>query len=623
MKTSTRLTILAILAAILLWGSQQSVALAAGKPKLEVQEETTYTVLTDERAIQVHTTITLLNHDPATRKKRGGGYYYYDRLFWELPKGITNLKAKRGDGTKLKPRIKTKGRAYNLYTIPFRRKLLYNQKTILHLDYTIAKGLPPFYISKNVVSLPGYTISDENWVTSSHFVIEMPADFEIEMDAETCTIAHSVDVKQIICEQGVSSQRVGNFLFFEGIKPSTEKELVSEKIPMQEQDIQVRVRYAEGEEEWAQKVIDVLTKALPELEKVMGFPYHGSGEIEVVRSTAAETMGYEGIYEDDDTVRIHPSASRATIVHEGAHLWSWIYGDVWLSEGWAEWSAREVVRRLKMDPEEAPFRMPRRDKIKKPLQDWEHVGLQTEEDEEIEGYGYAKSYDMMKRLKKLVGLKALQSANLAFAQSWDAIDKISMANSYSYLEWLLQHTKNKRKAKRLRKLWKARVLNEQGKLVLSRRDKAWKRARALEKQAKKLGWKMPASLQKELLNWQFYTFNNDWRSAQEVIELWQQTQPLLQELDWQEDDLLQKQFEEKGDWSRTVKTAKHRLTLAQQALEVQNALKTDESLSQAQRAKIRALLDEAGLVLQQGNSYKADKLLEQARALAGLDSDEK
>jgi len=616
-KTRFFLSLLVLLLLGLAVAGLGRTVLAAGKIKLEVHEDTSYVVSNQDDVISVHTRLVIINRDPKTRKKSRGRYYFYNSIYWELPKGVTHIQAKRGNGRKLKVMLKKKGKQYDLYEIFFRRKLFYKQKMTIDLRYTISDVQPPFYLSDNVMSLPGYVIEDKTFVSEGTFSIEFPGDLDVTADTDLCTVKVGGESELVSCKQGVSSQRVvGEPLAFEASRDTDEQELVSEPIPMQEQDITIRVRYAEGEEEWAQKVVSVLSKALPVLEDVMGFPYQGSGEIEVVRSATSETGGYEGWYEDADTVRIHPSASVATIVHEGAHLWSWPFKDTWLTEGWAEWSAREAMRRLKMDPGEQPFVMPRKDTVKMPLQDWEHMGLDTDEAEEIEGYGYAKSYDTMQRLVKLVGLKQLQQANQAFAES-SADDYDKVADSYAYLEKLLEQTRSKRKATRLRKLWRSRVLNEEGKEFLKRRDAAWKEAVALRKRAEALGWEMPQSLQDDLTYRHFYSFRTDLRSAGEVLDAWEEALPLFEKLGWQPDALVQRRFETESDWDRTVRAAEHRLRLTQQALEVQEKIESGQ-LGRKKATQARKLLKEAGQALEGGNIYKADKLVAQARKLLGL-----
>jgi hypothetical protein len=610
------LTLLLLVLGLLVIGQGQT-SVAADKVTLEVHEDTTYTVSAPDNRIAVHTSLVIINRDPTTRKKSRGSYYYYDRLFWDLPKGVTDITARRGDGTKLKLRRHKKGREYDTYAILFRRQLVYKQKIKIELDYVIENAHPPFYVSENVVSIPAYEIEYRDWVYAGSLQVDFPADFDIELDNELCSVSREASVARAVCPEGVSSQWVGSNFFIEATREAEERELLSDPVAMQEQDIRIRVRYVEGEEAWAQKVVSVLTKALPVLEDVMGFPYQGSGEIEVIRSQFSETEGYDGLYEDADTVGILPSATRGTIVHEGAHLWSWPFESVWLKEGWAEWSAREAMRRLKMDPQENEYKMPRRDKIKMPLQDWEHVGLQTDEDEDVELYGYAKSYDTIKRLVKLAGLPRVQEVNRSFAESVEEDDALQ-ADSYAYLELLLQRTKNRKAARRLRKLWTARVLNKQGKALLAKRDDMWKPVRALEARIEPLGWATPQSLLEDMLFWRYYSARGDLRNADKVLDAWEEALPLFEQLGWQPDDLVQRRFETESDWSRTIRAAEHRLELAQQAVAVQEKIASDQSLSDQTASEARRLLDEAGQALQQGNSYHADKLVAQARELVGL-----
>ncbi len=610
------ITLIVLVLGLLVVGRDQ-VSVAAGKVKLEVHEDTVYTVSASDNQISVHTSIVVISRDPATRKKSRGSYYYYDRIFWDLPKGVTDVTARRGDGVKLKVRRRKKGREYDTYAILFRRHLVYKQKIKIELDYVIGDAHPPFYTSENVVSIPAYEIDYQDWVYDGKLEVDFPADFDIELDSDLCSVSRDAIAARAVCPEGVSSQWAGSYFVIEAAKEAEERELISEPVAMQEQDIRIRVRYVAGEEAWAKKIVAVLTEALPVLEDVMGFPYQGSGEIEVIRSRSSETQGYEGLYEDADTVGILPSATRGTIVHEGAHLWSWPFDSVWLKEGWAEWSAREAMRRLKMNPEDSEYKMPRRDKVKMPLQDWRHVGFDSEENAQIEQYGYAKSYDTIKRLVKLAGLPKIQQMNQTFAESAEKDDALQ-ADSYSYLELLLQQTKNKKKARRLRKLWAARVLNKQGKALLAQRDGMWKRVRTLEARLLPLDWATPQSLLENMRYWRYYSARNDLRNADKVLDAWEAALPLFEKLGWQPDDLVQRQFESGSDWPRAVKAAEHRLTLARQALAVQEKIASDQSLSAETTSETKKLLMEAGRALQQGNSYHADKLVSQARELVGL-----
>ncbi len=600
---------------IALFGARHD-ALAAGGG-LKVHEETTYTVMPGEERILVHTTIDLINHDPTTRKRKRGSYYYYDRLFWLLPKGASDIRAERGDGTRLTVRRKKKEREYDLYTIRLRRQLTYNQKTRIELEYVIVKAQPPFYVSPNVVSVPLFQLDgQQEWVTSGKIFLRFPKGFEISQFTDYCEVN---DINSTVtCDEGVSSQPVGDLYVIEGERAAEAKELLSDPIPLQEQDVRIRVRYVSGEDAWAQKIVSVLTRALPELERIHGFPYQGSDEIEVRRSTSSDIWGYEGMLMDEDSIYIQPNAPNSTIVHEAAHLWSRPFEPVWLFEGWAEWSAREAVQRLEMDPESYPYRMSRRDKIKMPLQDWDHVGLYTEEAEKIEEYGYAKSFDTMKRLVKLVGLEKLQKANAFFAKK-SKDDPLLRADSYSYFEWLLQHTPNKRKARQLRKLWRSRVLNKEGKALLGQRDDMWKQVNALSARAQKIGWDTPQSLLDDMLYWHFQTAAHHLKKAHQTLDIWEEAAPLFEELGWEPDDLTQRRFETSSRWDWTVKLAERRLELAQSAIEVEEKLRNDPSLDEAARGAARMWLEEAGKAFQEGNMHLAEMRVNQARLKVGLE----
>ncbi len=588
----------------------QAGVLAAGKPKLAMTEDTVYIVPEAGDEIQVHSIYTIVDQDPSTRKKKSGRYYFYNSLSLGLPKGAVQIHAERADGKKLKIRRTRKRKFFDVYQIRFGRKLFYKQKIKIKLRYVIKSERPPFYVSKNVVRFPGFLAGDKGWLS-----VELPADFKISLDSEKCWIREADGIKRVWCGGEKPITDTGRALFYlDAYRPATERVLVSDPIPMQEQELSIKVRYFEGEEDWAQKVVDTLSKSLPVTEQVMGFPYQGPAQLELVQSTKAETMGYAGLYEDEDTVLIRPGATREVIVHEGAHLWSAPFDSRWLIEGWAEWSARETLRRLKMKPEYPYSKLPRRDKIKMPLQNWEWIGPETEDEWEVEDYGYAKATAAIARLVKIVGLKHVQEVNRAFFSASIADDP-HFANTTSYFEAMMRATKKK---KQVRKLWASMIFDAAHKKQLERRDKMMKKVRALETRVAKQGWQMPQSVQDDLNNWLFYSLNNDLRSAGETLDVWQEMMALYDKLGWQADDLVQRQFETSSDWKRTLRAVKHRRRIAQQALAVQARLDADNDLAPDVIARVRALLQETGEAMRQGESYRADKLIAQAQALAGL-----
>lgn len=598
------------------WAGGNLHASAAGKP-FQIHEETRYQIQAEEGHILVHTTIRLVNQDPSTRKRARGGYYYYKEMYWMLPHGVTSIRAQRADGTKLKVRRKKRYKEYDLYVIPFRRELTYNQKIRIELDYVIEDPQPPFYVSNNVVSVPVFEVDASSDIASGRVEMSFPEGFVLSKyeNARHCTMLD--DEGMVECEGRFSSQPDGQIIVIEGTREADAQELWSDPIPLEKQDVRIVVRFVTGEEAWAHKVLDVMTQALPELERIHGFPYLGSDVLEVVRSSVGDIAGYEGMLVDEDTIQMQPTAPNATIVHETAHLWSWPFEDVWLFEGWAEWSAREAIRRMEMDPEAPPYRLPRRDTIKLSLQDWQHVGVDTAEDARMEDYGYAKSYDTMKRLAKLVGLATLQEANAYFADAsrWHPYYQ---ADSYAYLEYLLEHVDKKRTRQQVRKLWRNRVLNREGKAMLAQRDTMWKTLQKIEARGEKLGWGAPQSLRREMLYWQFDFLERHFPLAQETLKVTEATHALYETLGWQPDGVIQKRYEESGAWARTLELAQQRRDLAQQAVDVLDWLQAHpDQLDEDIQADARGLIADAGDALADGHFHQAEMMVNQAWKMIG------
>jgi flagellar biosynthesis chaperone FliJ len=123
---------------------------------------------------------------------------------------------------------------------------------------------------------------------------------------------------------------------------------LSTVVHMQEKDLTVTVYYYSGEEEWAQIIFDTTVEALPILERLAGFSYPHSFDVEIYPKTDVEMEMFGGknlmergiwINRDAYTLYLIKSAhGRGMVIHENAHYWSnnSIYGKPWLKEGFCE-----------------------------------------------------------------------------------------------------------------------------------------------------------------------------------------------------------------------------------------------------------------------------------------------
>ena len=88
---------------------------------------------------------------------------------------------------------------------------------------------------------------------------------------------------------------------------------------------------------------------------------------------------------------------------------------------------------------------------------------------------------------------------------------------------------------------------------------------------------------------------------------------------WKYEDIIQKDFETSSRLTWTKYKLERGLRLAQAAMEVENVLRNDMSLEKSVVITAQSRLDQAGLAFREGNLYWAEKLVEQARQMVGLE----
>lgn len=393
-------------------------------PPLLLQTSSLYRVLEEGSIVRVRIDVRLSNQDPQTRKKKRGTVYFYNEVGLPVAPGVQRVRVVRGDGRELKVTVNREHIGYDLLQIRLGRRLFYGQHMNFTVTYDLVGGLSaPYYIGPNVARFPTYLAGDEGQVEA-----EIPLSYDVRIDNDRCKLTRETEYWHVQCP---SFKQTGTYAFFvDAVRPTARAELLSPPIPLARRELRLRIRYFRGEEEWARQVVEILTRAIPVLEEIMGFPYRGPSLLQVRQSTTTDTLGYEGLFEGENVILVRPGAGPETIIHEAAHLWSRPFAARWLYEGWAEWAARETMRRLDMTAElekaDPPARPPRL-----ALADWVwEGGILSGEQAELEARGYALSAFVVEQLVQRLGLAALQEVNRSFLP--DRRGRLHPATSESY-----------------------------------------------------------------------------------------------------------------------------------------------------------------------------------------------
>ena len=393
---------------------------AAASQLLHVTAHASYDIRPDLGPVHVSWQVTVENNDPQTVNGNDGTISFYDSLSLPVLRGATDISALSPSDTPLDVTLddSTDGPLL-VATVTFDLPLFYQDTYSFTLDYDLPAArdesllVTPFY-----VFLPAVASGDQATVT-----IFTPNDALWEVALEPIDCAQSGST--FTC---TGSDSVHLAAFAEVSRPDATAAIPID-LALQERNVSITLTYFQGEEPWAQHLQELIIAALPIIEELYGFPYGGPFAINVAERGRQIILGYEGLTSCDRQaacdIAVSPVADDFTILHELAHLWSDIYAQRWLVEGFAELLAGEAAARL--PPGLVQGAPPSRAEPALDLRldlwgDVTSVVAASDEDRQTENAGYDRSLRFLALLQDQVGLQALQQANALIAQSGQPAD---------------------------------------------------------------------------------------------------------------------------------------------------------------------------------------------------------
>ncbi len=315
----------------------------------------------------------------------------------------------------------------------------------------------------------------------------------------------SVSLEPDECEQtGVALECSGSeTVYVAGLLEVSQpgaKKLDSFGVPVDAGSVAVSIEYFESEDAAAAHQRKVIEATLPLIAGAYGIPYQNASSVKVTHSGRQSVLGYEGLAgctEAQCEVLISPGARDYTLVHELAHLWSDIFEARWLSEGFADWAATQVVS---LAPDglltgdltpTSPATVPLQ------LDDWGDaeplIGAPDEVTERmLAGYDYSLRF--VQTLAGEMGAETLREVNRRLAEGGEPAD------SRRYMDALEEVSG--RNSDSLFLLW---VFPESSRALIEERRAAWDRYEAVAARlaAEDLSEKRLEPLREALLDWRF------------------------------------------------------------------------------------------------------------------------
>ncbi|HEY5639553.1 MAG TPA: hypothetical protein VIW01_05835 [Dehalococcoidia bacterium] len=319
----TSACLLALLALLFL-GSGESVQ---ADDLVHITASVNYDVRSQEGDVVVSWDVAVTNNDPGA---------FGVSLGLPVLTGATEVSAQSADGAALSTALEaTEDGPLEILVISFDRSLLPGAVYEFTLTYVLPEtrqsGLlvTPFY-----VFLPLVALGDEATVTTT----TPDSPWSVSLEPDECQQTGAT----LSCSGSDTAYLAG---LLEVSQPGAKK-LDSFGVPVEAGSVAVSIEYFESEDAASAHQRAVIEATLPLIAGAYGTPYRNAPSVKVTHSGRQSVLGYEGLAgctESQCEILISPGARDYTLVHELAHLWSEIFEARWLSEGFADWAATQVV----------------------------------------------------------------------------------------------------------------------------------------------------------------------------------------------------------------------------------------------------------------------------------------
>lgn len=394
---------------------------SAEEDLVHVSSRVRYDARPDQGPVRVSWDLSFKNNDPATSEPGSEGtVFFYENVTVPVLKGASAVSAVSSSGVVLDVVLEEVGRGPTMSArVTFDERVFFGETYDLHLGYELADvRVPSLLVTSTYVYLPVIAGGDEATVTVSH---PSGDGWSVSLEAAEC----AQDGATFACS-GEDSGFLAAVL--EVSRPDAVATIPFE-IALREKTVNVKLTYFIGEEGAARHLRELAAAGLPLIEERYGFSYPGEQSITISQGGRQAVQGYEGLTTCDLTgecqVVVSPAADDITFLHELTHLWSAIYAERWLSEGFAQMIAEETAGALpeglvqSRPAEREPATVDLR------LDEWGSVSslIGAEESErERESAGYDLSARFLYQLRFEVGSDALKRANAAIATTGSPAD---------------------------------------------------------------------------------------------------------------------------------------------------------------------------------------------------------
>lgn len=388
---------------------------------IHIASDVTYDLSSESGPVTVSWRITVDNNDPSTpRLGNGGSIDFYDSVSIPFLRGAESVEAFDADGVALAVSVDESADATIIgASVKFAERLFFEES----YEFALTYELPEETREESLLITPAYIfvpIVASGDVATVTVVPPPDSEWETVLKPRDC----DADGLTFVCSGSESSYLVATA---EASRPDAVSSFPLQ-IDLEERTLSLTVTYFQGDEAFADHLRELIPAALPIIEGRYGFPYPGASNVDISQGGRQAVLGYEGIATCENSgceIIVSPIADDVTIIHELAHLWSDIYTERWLSEGFAQLVAEETVSKLPPDLVQGEPPVRHFTGVDLQLDQWGDVSSIIGADADtlaIEDAGYELSLRFLETLRFEIGSSTLRDVNAAIAASGEPAD---------------------------------------------------------------------------------------------------------------------------------------------------------------------------------------------------------
>jgi hypothetical protein len=377
---------------------------AAATPGLTIRGDATYDVLPDEGRVAVTVQLSATNHLKNTVARR----YFFRTAFLTIQPGTSGF-GLTGETGAPKVSVHQATDSFTSLKLDFGTNLAAGKTTRLTLTFDIldSGGDPgrPVRISPSLVTFGAWAFATPS-TPGSTVLVRFPTGYRVSvgrgpLEGPTPGAAGH--------DQWTSGPIAAPLDYVADVVADAPVDYAEKPVAvlLSAGPVSVVVRAWPDDQAWSDRVANLVTNALPILEREIGVTWPVNGELQVNEALVRGGGGFAGVFDPaEHRIDISYAASDAVVIHELAHAWfnGRLVADRWAAEAFASYYGELATRELGLDIRPVDPVEPGAGAI--PLNAWEAGGTQ---DPATELYAYAASLQLARDVAQRAGAEAMRA----------------------------------------------------------------------------------------------------------------------------------------------------------------------------------------------------------------------